>query len=407
MFNPPHVYVFEATHADYLITLLFGGFRRWDAVYFLHIAQYGYTYENTLAFFPLFPILVRFITYTVLWPLLSVMHVGSVMMLAAALINFVCFVMSARALFSLGWEIYQDELFAYYAAQLYCINPGSIFFSAAYSEALFALLLFLALNQCVKDRMILASLLFFLAGFVHASGVLSCGYILFCFIHTMVYRYTQMGKDCTFYSLFFVWTKILLTYVFYILLCLTPFMMFQCYSYDLYCSTSQFSTEIPRRIIHYGIIQHYKILNIDRPVWCNDSLPMPFLHVQSKYWNIGFLRHYELKNYANFVLGLPMTILCLITIVMYVRRRPIFCLTMGFKGLDVEKEIKLKTKDNLSYKEYTVTYHSFYDPVTIAYIIQTTVLLLFGLSFMHVQVCFLFYIYIYIYIYILLHNIVQ
>jgi phosphatidylinositol glycan class V len=35
--------------------------------YFLHVANNGYTYENTLAFFPLYPILVRGTAEVIYW----------------------------------------------------------------------------------------------------------------------------------------------------------------------------------------------------------------------------------------------------------------------------------------------------------------------------------------------------
>ena len=39
-------------------------FLRWDAVYFLKISEFGYALEKEHAFFPLYPILVRFMSYT-------------------------------------------------------------------------------------------------------------------------------------------------------------------------------------------------------------------------------------------------------------------------------------------------------------------------------------------------------
>lgn len=39
-------------------------FLRWDALYFLHIAEHGYVYEQETAFFPLMPLIARFLAST-------------------------------------------------------------------------------------------------------------------------------------------------------------------------------------------------------------------------------------------------------------------------------------------------------------------------------------------------------
>ncbi|VDL67372.1 unnamed protein product [Nippostrongylus brasiliensis] len=49
----------ELTKLDHLIQRAFAGFKRWDAVHMLHIAQHEYVFENSLAFFPFYPMTIR------------------------------------------------------------------------------------------------------------------------------------------------------------------------------------------------------------------------------------------------------------------------------------------------------------------------------------------------------------
>jgi phosphatidylinositol glycan class V len=47
-----------------LLYRFFSVFVRWDAFYFLHIAENGYVYEQEHAFFPLLPMLSRLVSET-------------------------------------------------------------------------------------------------------------------------------------------------------------------------------------------------------------------------------------------------------------------------------------------------------------------------------------------------------
>ena len=46
------------------------------------------------------------------------------------------------------------------------------------------------------------------------------------------------------------------------------------------------------------------VMNV--PDWCTNSIiPSIYSHVQSKYWNVGFLRYWTVSNIPNFILALP------------------------------------------------------------------------------------------------------
>lgn len=157
-----------------------GGLVRWDAQYFMHIAQYGYTHENTLAFFPMFPLIVRSVAAVIGIPLLYVFNYYSVLLISATLVNFFIFVRTAVVFHKLSEHVLRDETLAYRAALLFCINPASVFFSAPYSEGLFALLTFsgLLFNETRSSSSFSASV-FGLASAARSNGLVNVGFVLY------------------------------------------------------------------------------------------------------------------------------------------------------------------------------------------------------------------------------------
>ncbi|RHY45912.1 hypothetical protein DYB30_001327 [Aphanomyces astaci] len=150
---------------------IFSAFAAWDGVYFVDIAGEGYRYENTHAFFPLFPLLVRWTS-----PLLSpVLDKNTSLLAAGWLISNVCFVLAAIYLYRLGLLLLKNESLAKRAAYFFCICPSGIFMSACYSESgMYYLERYRTAARSTSGHIYLAlsALLFGLSAATRSNGIL-------------------------------------------------------------------------------------------------------------------------------------------------------------------------------------------------------------------------------------------
>ncbi|GFY79218.1 GPI mannosyltransferase 2 [Trichonephila inaurata madagascariensis] len=165
--------------ANSVISYLFEGFGRWDAQYFLHISLYGYTHENTLAFFPLFPVLLRnsCTILSIIFPFgLSPLNCA---LLSGVLLNLFLTSLTTVALYKLTQNVFHSEIFAFTSALLFCFNPASIFFSALYSESLFSLLTFCGLWALEKNLFFISLSGLALSASVRSNGILSAGFLIY------------------------------------------------------------------------------------------------------------------------------------------------------------------------------------------------------------------------------------
>ncbi|ETV98228.1 hypothetical protein H310_08950 [Aphanomyces invadans] len=157
---------------------IFSAFAAWDGVYFVGIADQGYRYENTHAFFPLFPLLVRW-TSPLMLPFLDK---NASLLAAGWLISNASFVVAAVFLYLLGLEVLKTESVAKRAALLFCICPSGIFMSACYSESLMCALTFSGMYLLERSRtarrasgpmfLIFSALLFGLSSATRSNGIL-------------------------------------------------------------------------------------------------------------------------------------------------------------------------------------------------------------------------------------------
>jgi hypothetical protein len=154
---------------------------RWDTVWFLNIADSGYAGGDRTAFFPLYPLLVR---------------VGGIVcgspLIAAIALSVAAFLVALAALHRLAvievgpeaarWAVYATALF-----------PGSLWFSAAYSESLFLMVSVGAVLCARQERWAAAGALGALAAATRSAGLLLL--VPLALLWLEAYRGRRRGQD--------------------------------------------------------------------------------------------------------------------------------------------------------------------------------------------------------------------
>ena len=158
---------------------LFDELAPWDTVYFVRIAKCGYEYDMTNAFFPLLPLLMK---YAVQIPGLHSLALGlpieSLFTLIGLVINLVAFCIAALTLHRLSVAILGDKQLAATSVLLFCCNPASVFYSAAYTETLFATFLWSGLVLLRSNNYWLGVGTLTLASGARSNGILSAWFLL-------------------------------------------------------------------------------------------------------------------------------------------------------------------------------------------------------------------------------------
>lgn len=363
---------------DRAVDTLLGGLTRWDAQYFMHIAKYGYTYENTLAFFPLYPMAVRCVA-AVLKIVLFMANQHSLTTISAVLINFVCFVKSAVIFYNLSERVLGRKSLAYKASILYCINPASIFFTAGYSESMFAYLTFSSMLVSLSDLRFVHFPIG-LSALVRSNGLINIGFPVYEWLvqniflrtssvivrgwntRTIVNKLALVFIDATLSSLR------ILTCVF---LSLVPYILLQVYNYVLFCTEYSREVSLPAHLERYARENNLTIAGDGGVDWCASSLPLAYSTIQQKYWNVGFIRYYEFKQIPNFLLALPILFIMLRCSYRYFSDNA--RLLLSFFGRRREEDAPIARPNRLPLGMFVFIVHGLF-------------LTLFSILFVHIQV---------------------
>ncbi len=139
--NPPTMYHGLARVPDEGVSLLLAPWQRWDAIWYLRIAQFGYSpTDPSASFFPLFPLLTRVVAAFMPDYLAAALIVST-------LATFVAFIL----LYRLSADLFDDAT-AQRAVVYWALFPTSFFLLAAYAESTLAATALAAIYFARKER---------------------------------------------------------------------------------------------------------------------------------------------------------------------------------------------------------------------------------------------------------------
>ncbi|PYH93000.1 DUF409 domain protein [Aspergillus ellipticus CBS 707.79] len=272
-------------------------FVRWDSIYFVHVAEKGYVFEQEWAFGYGYTKVLAFIT-SALYRLAGVSGAARTAVVAIVL-SHIAHYLSVLALYRLSINVFgrdtaTQKLICFLSAALHIICPAGAFLSAPYGESLFSLLNisgFYIYSSAFLDnkagkrfsgdaKLLLAAVLFSSATTVRSNGILSG--VLFAYDALLQIRRVVSGRlsadACAHLCIIIVGGCIIALGL------IIP----QAVAYKTYCAAKD-----------------------DTRPWCQWLVPSIYGWVQGHYWNVGFLRYWTASNIPLFLLAMPMlAILC-------------------------------------------------------------------------------------------------
>lgn len=390
VFLSPDDPMLRKSYGDVVIDRLLGGFKRWDAQYFIHIAQYGYTYENCLAFFPLYPLIVRYVAYALSSVLGSLFNFHSTLIMSATIVNLIMFIKSADVLHRLSLRVLRSECKAYKAVILYCINPASIFFSAPYSETLFAWMSFYTMLKCTENETLRFANIDIICGMpagfsmiARSNGSVNLGFIIYTTFKNVVertlpeilYKYKTVKRKIIIPFLLLPLLTSSVALFMALVIALLPFLLVQTYNYFKYCVQSEH--KLPEFLLNADLV----LPGSAESPWCNQTIPLSYSYIQSHYWDVGMFKYYKVKQIPNFILAAPILFLIIYHCMNYVINNLRLCCKLGLKSNIFGYSTKMPYRPRQYSRNFGAN-----DPAMFVYVVHGLVLSIFCIIFVHIQV---------------------
>ena len=297
----------NSTHLDSAVEFALSGYARWDGQYFLHIATLGYTHENCLVFFPLYPFLMRFPALLIFYLSFHSLSWWNSCLISSLLINITSSFIAAKFLYLITLRLFGSQKFAYLTWQLFCFSPATIFFIAPYSESLFCALTFVGIYYCINYQFLLASIFFGLSGSTRSNGLINIGFLVYFSMKAIIFRKQNLSN-------------VIGVTVLSVTFATLPFLCYQYYAFRLFCHHQPlYPQDTPSIIQDYLLNKNFTLPGEQIPKWCEHIIPFSYSAIQSQYWNVGFLQYFQWKQLPNFLLATPVLILVLLYAYTYVK----------------------------------------------------------------------------------------
>ncbi|ORC92690.1 putative mannosyltransferase-II [Trypanosoma theileri] len=327
--------------------------RNWDVVHFSHISKYGYSHENVCAFFPFLPTILRIISWVSKTLLPSSLTVIPVSFLAALLNIFLnaagAVILRRITLLTLVGLPTRDENISLHTGTwldevpppppsrssknteedgkaimlrrwrevgasilMWILSPAGVFTVVPYTESLFSLLTFLGIYFLIipspvgrKEALTQAALTevgavicFTVAGFVRSNAFICMGFLIYP-IFLQIFFFERYKK------------RFHMRYGNNVLISRWPSF--------LRCIIVIAEMGI---ILTPYLVMNYFCFNRFVPLWDNASKSIIgnrfwafYGTMQKRYWNVGFLASYTLKNLPNVFIASPLVYFTLRTFV--------------------------------------------------------------------------------------------
>lgn len=130
----------------------------WDALHILHIADRGYTYEHSIPFFPLLPMILRCIPF-------------SDNLTKGVICSNLFFIISAMLLYKITLEKYSHPI-AFLSTVFFIFNPASVIYSGLYTESLFCLLFLMSFRYLQLGNVFRAATFIGLCGLTRSNSII-------------------------------------------------------------------------------------------------------------------------------------------------------------------------------------------------------------------------------------------